>query len=521
MKFLNANRARLRLPFVAFLFLAATFPLSGMQVDAKAPQAAGGVAAAESKFHVIRSISGSKGVAKAGEYTILDPRTVFYIPQDRTVIVYFEWDGPIGKHHFEALWKNPTGKVSAVSDFDYEAVNKRFGGYWSLALAEDAPTGMWSLEARVDGEVTGEHTFEVVAATRPDNLPTARPPASPNEIYDEARKSMVYVQKFGPAGEQLSSASGFFLGDGLIVTPFQAIDGATSLRIVLSDGKQIPVDHVVAWDRKADWTLLKVQGTGFGPLHRAKPASWTIGDECYAMNSTAQGSRTLASGAITGKSNATDSFERMNTSYLGQNTTGSPLLDKYGDVIGMMGGDAYAGATSRDIQLAGILPEAGAGTVAVPIEKVSIALGDKQASLAQMAEAGLFVLPITMGESVLYATFTKKYERSISGMLNSVYATNTFDRADAKVFLITSWAPQFKADKKKRTSASTTTLRIYDLVDNKLMGVTGPVKLQRNPNEASQTVAELAIARLPAGTYRIDQLLGDDVAWRGFFRINP
>src|SRR5713101_6018745 len=124
-------------------------PGAGAQATAPLAQGAGGVQPSESKYHLVRSVSGSKGTQQGGRYIIEDPRTIFYVPDDRQVVVYLEWDGPVGQHHLEA--------------------------YWTLLLAESAPTGLWTLEAHVDGEVAGTHTFQIVGAPRPANtIPTRR-----------------------------------------------------------------------------------------------------------------------------------------------------------------------------------------------------------------------------------------------------------------------------------------------------------------------------------------------------------
>src|SRR5690348_10614930 len=77
-------------------------------------------AAAAPVYKVIRSTSGSKGHVQGPAYIVDDPRTVFRVPEDRTVIVHFEWEGPPGKHRMEGLWRNPDGKISTISEFDYE-----------------------------------------------------------------------------------------------------------------------------------------------------------------------------------------------------------------------------------------------------------------------------------------------------------------------------------------------------------------------------------------------------------------
>src|SRR5262249_6770802 len=45
-------------------------------------QQAGAAQAAQSKFRLLRSISGSKGHEQGGRYVLDDPRTVFKVPDD-------------------------------------------------------------------------------------------------------------------------------------------------------------------------------------------------------------------------------------------------------------------------------------------------------------------------------------------------------------------------------------------------------------------------------------------------------
>ena len=84
-------------------------------------QQAGGVQAAGPKVRMVRSVAGTKGETRGGNYVILDPRTTFYVPDDRQVIVYFEWEAPKGTHHCEGTIKGPNGQLAVMSGFDYRA----------------------------------------------------------------------------------------------------------------------------------------------------------------------------------------------------------------------------------------------------------------------------------------------------------------------------------------------------------------------------------------------------------------
>lgn len=165
-------------------------------------QGAGGVAAGEQRFRVVRSVSGSKGSEYEGRFVMEDPRTTFYIPADEQIIVYFEWDGPLGPHHFEGLWKNPEGKAVVISDFSYEAKQKRFGGYWTLKLDPAITSGVWNLEAHIDGELAGAHSFQVVAAPKPAETGPVRRVLAPSEVYARAVAASVFIDKLDSKGKR-------------------------------------------------------------------------------------------------------------------------------------------------------------------------------------------------------------------------------------------------------------------------------------------------------------------------------
>ena len=141
-------------------------------------------------YRVVRSTSGSKGRVSGQTFIVDDPRTVFRVPDDRQVIVHFEWDGPAGAHRLEGLWRNPDGRVSTISEFAHTSRGGRFGAYWELALPSTAATGTWTLEARIDGQPAGTHTFDIAVgsgATPPAVARPARAPLSGPSSIDASR----------------------------------------------------------------------------------------------------------------------------------------------------------------------------------------------------------------------------------------------------------------------------------------------------------------------------------------------
>ncbi len=489
------------------------------------PQAAGGVAAGGQQFRLVRSISGSKGEQKSGRFVIEDPRSVFYLPEDTKIIVYFEWDGPAGKHHLEGIWKNPAGKVAVLSDFDYEAKEKRFAAFWTLTLAESMPTGMWTMEARVDGEAAGTHTFQVVAAPRPADTAITRPLPTPADIYRKTSAGSVFVQRLGARGEVTGAGSGFFVSRNVVLTAFQVIDAASNLRVGLADGRRIETDEIIAWDRRQDWALLKVSAGETPVLPRARPNSWNVGDRCYAMDSPGLGSRTIVETTVAGISQPEGSGERILLSAgISGVAVGSPLLNEYGEVIGVLGGRIIPGFDPLEAQ--GLTMEQAVSAaggfapvgMAVPIHVVSEKNEEgKTTPLAEMNSSGQFVSPVTARDSVLYGVLARGIERK-GRLPQPIEQGYSFSRRDPTFAVFVSWKPIAAVRGKKKTKTSVVA-RVFD-IDNRMRIETRPAKLELNLQAVSYFMADLPLSTLRAGLYRVDVVLSDETAWRAFFRVS-
>jgi len=217
----------------------AVFALGLLLIGAEAAasgQQPGGVQASGPRVKMVRSVAGTKGDTHGPTFVMADPRTTFYVPDDHQVIVYFEWEAPRGTHHCEGTLHGPNGQLAVMSSFDYPATQPRFGGFWTIPLLGNTSAGVWTFESRVDGESAGSLNFEIVSAKRPEDAVKAEaPPPTAAELYGRAVKASVLIDKLDDKGRRFDTASGFFLESGLVVTSFQAIDGARELRIRLSE----------------------------------------------------------------------------------------------------------------------------------------------------------------------------------------------------------------------------------------------------------------------------------------------
>ena len=487
-------------------------------------QGGGGGVAGGSPFRILRSVAGPSGTEKNGHLIIDDPRTVFYLGQDHKVVVYFEWEGPIGPHKFEGLWKNTDGKLALISDFQYSPAAKQFSGYWTMILSGSETPGLWTLEARIDGESAGELSFQLVAGANASPPPAPVPVPQPlptSELYKKMAAVTVYVDKMDAQGKAVARGSGFYLEDGRLITAFQNIDGATKLRVISPNGASQEVSGVLAWNRWQDWAVLATGGPKITGLPRAASKSWSVGSLGYILESTSGSGRIIADGTIVGENNYPRAGDRLNiASRTGRAAVGSPLINEFAQVMGMVGGSLAPGTDMLDSYALAATPSSFGPTLvaqdgaALPIDLIPASTGQETStSLGELANRGQFLKFLSGQDKVLFGELALTLETSkVSGRIASpADPRQQFSHADQKMYVFINWniREKFKGF---------TAMAIYN-ADNKEIAQSPPRKLDLRPGEIASNTWDVPVASMPVGIYRVDVTLGDDIVWRRFFRV--
>ena len=452
---------------------------------------------------------------KNEQYVIEDPRNVFHVPADNKIVVVLDWQGPSKIHHFQASWVDPSGKVIAVETVDLQSPGSDFSCSWTLNLTdpESVRPGLWALESQIDGLPAGAYTFQILSDANPSQ-PAPVPSAS--DVYQRVLNASAFVDNLDADGNVIRQGSAFFIAKGLLVTAFQVVDGATSLRIELPNGENAATDRVVGWNRWQDWAIIKIDVPGGQVLDRAPAGSWKVGDQGYLLDANDSG-RTIQNVAITGIQQLPESGERINTSWWGSTkTTGSPLLDTYGRVIGVLGGSLIPGIETVRPSAMGNYAIAGQPFVnsfvplVVPISLVPSDPGTPS-TLAQIAAKGEFVRPIQHDPQLALATLCKAFQRIGNVALVPTNQTTQFSRQRDALKLVVTWAPK----KKENTSVQ---MQIFDL-NNQILEETKPVKIELRPQRTAYSGFSMPIIALKPGIYRADLLLGNNTEWRAFFKV--
>jgi S1-C subfamily serine protease len=492
-----------------------------LQVQSQKAPLAGGAQAVEPKFRLLRSVSGSKGSEQGGVFVVADPRTVFYVPEDAQIVAYFEWEGPLGTHQLEGVWKNPEGKVVVLSDFKYEAKQRRFGAYWTLKLSETVPSGVWTIESRIDGELAGTHTFQILLAPRPASALPGHRVFSPAEIYRRALEASVFLERLDANGERLGTGTGFFVGATYVVTGFEVVDAASSVRLILSDGRRLLAQGLAGWNRREDWAVLSTPLVEISRLPLAKPNSWAVGDRCYALDVPQEWNRIIVDGNITGQQALAEFGPRLNLSFsLQSQASGSPAFNEYGEVIGIaVRHSMLPGSASLDVLGGGFPMNLLSGgtsflverSLAVPISLVSWpAESTPPTPFAELFRTSQFVAPLVRYRNILRGTLALGLDKK-GTLPQAVDEKFQFTRRDGEIVVYLMWDP-------KERIKSAAYCRMYNL-DNRLLADSKPLKVNLNPGRTAVSSWRLAIATLPPGIYRVDVVLDASPVWRTFFRI--
>lgn len=157
---------------------------------------------------------------------------------------------------------------------------------------------------------------------------TEKDELKPTVIYEQTAPSVVQVNTDSGLG------SGFYIGETTVVTNYHVIKGATELSIQLSSGEIGKVNSIVGYDADLDIAILSVSIKG-NPLKLTKFLP-KVGNTVYTIGSSQGLEGTFSNGLVTKDSRIIDGIDYVQTNAaISQGNSGGPLLNAYGEVIGI------------------------------------------------------------------------------------------------------------------------------------------------------------------------------------------
>lgn len=165
------------------------------------------------------------------------------------------------------------------------------------------------------------------------------------DVLAKARPAVVTVLAFDESGKQCALGSGFVVrADGVIVTAWHVLAGASKVRIKFATGKSYELLSVVAVDEKKDYAVLKIDASNLRALEFGNSEMLRQGDRVYALGSPLGFEQTATDGIVSAIRLMPGIGKLLQVSAaISPGSSGGPVLNARGQVVGIAILKAVAG----------------------------------------------------------------------------------------------------------------------------------------------------------------------------------
>ncbi len=192
-----------------------------------------------------------------------------------------------------------------------------------------------------------EHPQSAVALVTPStptdtaNRPSPLSPPPPQklttaQIADRATPSVAVVENINEDGEKAGQGSGYvFSGDGIIITNYHVIRGAKSLNVKIPGQEPFRLDSVLAYEIDHDVAALRVAASSLPALSTEIIEDPKVGDRVVAIGAPLGLESTVSEGIVSALRDLGTMHIIQTTASISPGSSGGPLLNEYGKVIGL------------------------------------------------------------------------------------------------------------------------------------------------------------------------------------------
>ncbi len=176
---------------------------------------------------------------------------------------------------------------------------------------------------------------ESTAAKR--TVPTATSGLSTEELARRTRPSLVVLLTRGRDGTGEGVGTGFVIdSSGLIATSLHVVGEARPVVARLTDGRELEILAVHAFDRHTDLAILRVGATNLTALALGDSSLLALGAEVVAMGNPLGLENSVVAGVLSGRRELEDVEMLQVAIPIEPGNSGGPLLDRTGQVQGIV-----------------------------------------------------------------------------------------------------------------------------------------------------------------------------------------
>ncbi len=161
---------------------------------------------------------------------------------------------------------------------------------------------------------------------------------SPQENYMRSSKGIVYITIEDTSGVVYFGSGSIITSDGVIMTNYHVIEGATKVIVTTSAGQHYPATKVLATDELLDVAFIKIDGEGLTPLPIGDSETVQVGDTTLVIGHAEGFINTLSLGNVSGFRTYQSVGTRPQiqiTNPISSGNSGGAVLNEYGEIIGI------------------------------------------------------------------------------------------------------------------------------------------------------------------------------------------
>ncbi len=223
-----------------------------------------------------------------------------------------------------------TSEDSTMSDKATEKIKWRSS---DKTIAKVSANGKVTAKAAGEAVIVAIYNDEVYTCIVKVNSKDEKQELSSTELFELCRSSMVEINvETAEGGESLGS--GFFIEKNKIMTNYHVIDDASSIKIKDYNGKEYKVNKIYGYNKTYDMAVLGVKQNGI-PLDitRVEPVT---GETVYTIGSPYGYTGTFSKGIVSLATRTMEGIDYIQiTAPLSKGNSGGPLINKFGEVIGV------------------------------------------------------------------------------------------------------------------------------------------------------------------------------------------
>jgi len=158
------------------------------------------------------------------------------------------------------------------------------------------------------------------------------------ELISRAGPAVVTVIGFNDKGEQTSQGSGFIVAaDGVILTAWHVLVGATRVQVRLSIGAFCEVEGLLGWDEDVDFALLKVDGRGLPTVPVGDSDAVRQGHHVLTLGAPLGLEQTASEGIVSAVREWPQRGTVLQlTAPISPGSSGGPVLNEQGEAVGIV-----------------------------------------------------------------------------------------------------------------------------------------------------------------------------------------